>query len=878
MRSGPLSFVSLGLCALASTALADGDLEDPAIALRAGPPPARTGATPLPLSSPSPFFHIGPRSAAGALAGKTIYVSAGHGWVWDASLGRWRAQRGNTHSLVEDFISTETISQHLIPLLHDMGAYVVPVREADMSPELVLVDDADAGATVTAATTPDSAGFATPTLPLTGAANPFTAGTSQIATATASPDRVALWTLAPAADLEGLVYLSWVQAADRAPDAHYVIHHAGGDSEVRVDQRRHGSTWVLIGSYRFLASDPPERRSIELLADSASPGATLSIDAVRAGGGGSRIDRGQGTSGRPAFEDAARYAAQWNGAPSTVWDYAAEDGNDDVGTRSRFSAWDHETGEDAVYVAWHTNAPSPARGTSSFAYGPSSFGPLSEFSGVPGSLQLMDAIHRELLADLRAGWDPAWQDRQQHTAYFGEVNPSHNPEMPATLIEVAFHDTLADADALREPAFRHLAARAIAQGIARYFATRDGAGLTLPPGAPTQVRARWSGGGLELAWAPPAADPAGGDAPTGYTVHLSSDGRAFDDGRAADGLSLAIPVAELGAARFARIAAHNGGGRSRPSPVVGADGRGELPDVLVVAGFTRLDGAMLFRDDLSSRGLGTIDRAYESRINDASHGGRIGRALGTAGYGYAVASVDAVRAGAVSLADYRAVVWLGGEEPAPLTAADRAALSTFLDGGGALVLTGVDAAGGLATDDAAFLSGLGAGFATDDAGTYSLQGSGALAGETFTFDDRGPGGYDADAPDVLAVAGGGAPLLTSPDGGIAALVQASPWRAAVTGFPVETVPTDGERARILGAALAGAGVPPEPEDIDEPGGCCGAGGGDPRASAVLVFAVAALLLTRGRRLTNMRPHVLRRRACRRRRPHHHRLHPPRSAR
>ena len=53
--------------------------------------------------------------------------------------------------------------------------------------------------------------------------------------------------------------------------------------------------------------------------------------------------------------------------------------------------------------------------------------------GVDGSLELMDAIHTELVGDLRADWDPAWQDRGEHTAYFGEVNPSHNPEMPATL-------------------------------------------------------------------------------------------------------------------------------------------------------------------------------------------------------------------------------------------------------------------------------------------------------------------------------------------------------------------------------------------------------------------------------------------------------------
>ncbi len=842
----------LACCLLTEGARADGQLEDPEIARRVGPPPAKRGET---VQTRAPFLM---RAAeVGALSGRTVYVSAGHGWIWDASLGRWRTQRGNTHDLVEDFISAETIAQHLIPLLHDMGAYVVPVREADMSPEMVVVDDG--AATVDAAAAVEADGFALAALPLTGATNPFDGGGSRVVAAGGEPRVVATWDLTFTDDAEGNVYLSWVQGADRAPDAHYVIHHAGGSAHVRVDQRRHGSTWVLIGQYHFAAGDPPERRRIELLGDSSAPGAVLSIDAVRVGGGGSRIDRGMGTSGRPAFEDGARYAAQWNGAPSTVWDYAAEDGNDDVGTRSRFAAWEHEAGEDAVYVAWHTNAPSPARGTSSFAYGPSAFGPLSEFSGVPGSLELMDAIHRELIADLRAAWEPAWQDRQQHTAYFGEVNPSHNPEMPATLIEVAFHDTAADADALREPAFRHLAARAMAQGIARYFAARDGASVTLPPGTPTRVQAvAGVTGGMLMAWSPPADDPAGGDAPAGYTVYLSPDGRAFDDGHDVDGTDVFFDPAALNGAKFARVVARNAGGRSRPSPVVGGWSGGTTDgDVLVVAGFTRLDGAMLFREDLSSRGLGTLDRAYENRINDGSHGGRIGLALHDASYGFQIASVDAVRAGVVDLAEARAVIWLGGEEPAPLTLEDRELLRQYTANGGAVIYTGTDLARQLSVDAPDTLPFHSASFVADDAESYALTGDGELAGESFTFDDDGVGGYDADAPDVLGLHDSdGRALLSYAPGQAAAVVRNTEGRrVAFTGFPIETVRGRAARARVVEGLLRALGVDPErPDDnglgTDEPGGCCGASGN----SAHLGVAAAVLaVLTRRRRVMNMRP-------------------------
>ena len=128
----------------------------------------------------------------GALAGKTVYVSAGHGWIWDASLARWRTQRGNTHDLVEDFISAETVSQFLIPYLHDMGAYVVPVREADLQTEMLIVDDSVAeisdGATVIAE------GWSTPSGPIADASNPFAGGGSRVIA-----NGSATWTIEPRA-------------------------------------------------------------------------------------------------------------------------------------------------------------------------------------------------------------------------------------------------------------------------------------------------------------------------------------------------------------------------------------------------------------------------------------------------------------------------------------------------------------------------------------------------------------------------------------------------------------------------------------------------------------------------------------------------------
>lgn len=779
MRLPYLPFV-LGLGLVASDARADDrcGLEDPAIAEAAGPPPRR--AAEARTRARGRFLQ---RPRGGALAGKTVYVSAGHGWV--STGDGWGTQRGNTHRLVEDFISAETISQHLIPYLWDLGAYVVPVRESSMQTEMVI-----AGRDVPAV--------------LTGAATPFDGATGVELGAGES------LTLAIPAPTRGEydLYASWVQGPDRASDARWTIRHAGGEAEVRVDQRRHGSTWVLLGRWVF-------DEASEVVVDNDGD-AIVSVDAVRLGGGLGHVDRGAGPSGRPAYEDGARYAAQWNGAPASVWDYTTTDGNDDVGSRSRFAAWDHEDGEDAVYVAWHTNAPSPARGTVSFAYGPEPFGDLSQFSGVPGSLELMDAIHTSLIDAIRAGWDPAWQDRGQRTAYFGEVNPNHNPEMPATLIEVAFHDTLEDAEALRDPRFRAIAARAIAHGIARYFAERDGVPLVLPPATPGAVRAV----GGRVAWA--AVEGA-----TGYRVYQSADGVAFDDGR-----DVAEPSAALDAP-FARVTAVNAGGESRPSRVVGSAGRGQ---VLVVAGFTRIDGAMLFAEELP--GLGVIDRAYEARINDGSHAARYGRALAARGYGFDVATVDAL--GAIDLGAYEAIVWAAGEE---LAAPD---LGAMLDGGAAVIVSGTEIA---RLADPALAARLGIAFVADDAGAYAATGAGPLDGLAIDFGDDGPGGYDADACDVLAPAADGAVVLAYDTGGGAAVIAG---RAAVLGFPIETIGDEAARAELLARLLATFEVAPDapPPHETAPAGCCSGGRGGGAATLALIVLLG---LTARTRRSNLRP-------------------------
>ncbi len=482
-------------------------------------------------------------SGSGALAGKVIYLSPGHGFTWTqtASVTAWRTQRGNNYDVVEDLISIETLSQYLMPMLLNAGARVFPVRELDLQTQMVIVDNAesgyaehgDPGAFVDF---PD-AGWSRPASPMSGDAQPFIAGGQRLMSASATATASATFDAVIPADGFYWVSIAYTQLPERVTDAHFEVVHPGGSTHFRVNQERHGREWVPLGRFYFYAGQPAR---VVVHNDSAQPVVggdqqDISLDAVKWGGGMGAIDRGQGVSGRPRFEESARYYTQWGGAPQSVWapsnNAPTADRDNDVGLRARYAAWSHEAGEDAVYVSWHTNAldgPGGAEptGTNTFVYGPNApNGSFGTFTGYPGSVELGQAIQTEMINDFRRpeGWNvPGWVDRGVDTAYFGEINPSNNNEMPSVLLEMAFHDTPADVLRIKEPAWRYLAARAISQGIIKYFAQRDGVPVRLPPEPPTHLAARNQlNGEVLLTWHEPATDQGNvrGHAAVAYRVY-----------------------------------------------------------------------------------------------------------------------------------------------------------------------------------------------------------------------------------------------------------------------------------------------------------------------------------------------------------------------
>ena len=781
--------------------------------------------TPVPSRQLMPWES--PRTPQGFLSGKVVYLSPGHGWYWNPP--NWRTQRGNSNGLVEDMSNAEALNSFLLRYLRNAGATVFTVRESDRSPYRVVVDDGDGSARLLngryteegeSTLFSDSAnpGFANGQEPYESGQNPFALGNGRLLSTAMEASAWARWT--PVLPLAGhySVYVSYYQDQGNAPDAHYVVHHAGGATHFRVDQRRHGQTWVYLGTFYFRAGSNGARGSVVLLNDSEEQGAKVHLDAVRFGGGMSNIQRSGSLLERPLWEMAARYYTQYCGAPTSVYDYRTEDNNDDVVSRSRYAAWQNETGEDAIYFSWHTNAPDGGRGTSSFIYGPTP-------AAAAGSEQLQNFVHGEVLNDIRAAWDPDWKDRGKKMANFGEVNPSHNPEMPSMLIEVAFHATAVDAESLKHPRFRNLVSRAIYQGMVKYFADRDGVAPRQLPEPPRALAAVNSGfGQVRLSWQAPESGGHLGDPAESYRVYTSTDGLAFDSGITVNGTSHEIDCLIPGTVLYFKVTAVNEGGESFPGMVVGvrvAGGQGGR--VLIVNGYQRFDPNNRILEDLSGFSIGTVWRIYPERINSFDYVIQHGEAVSAFGAAFDSASNEAVTAGDISLSSYGAVDWILGEESTEdetFSEEEQALISTYTAAGGAILVSGAELAWDLdqrgSSTDRQFLQNiLRVEYASDDSATYGVEAvpGGIFDGlAPFQFDNGTFGTYDVDYPDVFTALTGEAALVYAGGGGVAAVAAAGPvYRSLTLGFPLETIYPRQSRIEVFARALTHLGLSPEPD-------------------------------------------------------------------
>ena len=696
-----------------------------------------------------------PVIAAGqSLAGKRVVISPSHGYYWHSSLG-WTTQRPLIDGLIEDIHSNEIVMDHLFEYLEGAGARVISCRARTRTLEEHVIQNDD--------------GF--PSYEETGnwvtsSSSGWQGSSYRFALTSPAGGSTATFRASIGATDHYPVYLAYRAGTNRSAAVRIEVEHAGGTSLREIDQKRDGLRWVYIGSFPFRAGD--EAR-VTVTSTSTSPGVVIS-DAVKIGDGFGSIARGGQTSGQPRWRECSRYHAEYFGAPSSVWNPSSgpQDNSDDVTCRPNYAEW---WGAD-IYLSLHTNA-GGGSGTSTF---------IHNNSPTAGSALFQSILHPRLINDLRAFWDPSWQDDGQQSANFGEVRELVT--MPGTLVELAFHDDIGgDIEALHHPRFRRVAARALYRGIASYF----GATWVLEP--PSSIAMRNDGQGkLSLSWLPVAGA-------TSYRIRLSADGFGFDDGQVVLGTDLQITGLSHGEARFAKIAAINAGGVGPDSEPVGARlAPGATSRLLMVHGFDRRDRFV---------------KKLENRRDALVRAGGAVTAVAAAGYPFDGCTNEAVTTFLVPLADYQCLGWTLGEESTvdeTFSGLEQAFLSSWLAGGGRLFFSGAEVgwdldAQGLPGDRAFYEGILGQDYVADDAGTYFTQAqvTGPLGPlPAMQFDDGSSGIYDVDFPDVLQVPVGqnGEVVLRYANGAGAGVLRQD-GRVLGLGFPIDALVDPADRAALM---------------------------------------------------------------------------------
>ncbi len=596
--------------------------------------------------------RMGAKEWSKGLGHRNIALWQSHGYYYEQSLERWEWQRACLFQTVEDMFTQSFVLPFLVPMLENAGAYVMLPRERDINRAEYVIDNDISGTSRTKGSFRvegdwriSEPGFADRTEVIRDGDNPFTAGTFLSAICGKGPRKnapKAVWRPEITEAGEYAVYVAYRSLPESSESAHYTVKHLGGSAEFLVNQKIGGGTWIYLGTFPF-----GKGREGCVILDGGAGGSkgVICADAVRFGGGMGNVARGitgDGTadgsagdsadrntdagektlryaevSGMPRYAEAARYSLQWYGAPERVWNQneGASDYRDDYMCRGTWTDWlsggSHMNRKAEglgipidLSFAFHTDAGTAARDTTIGTL--AIYTSVSEgHTGLPSgerrltSREYADIVQSQIVADIRASYDPDWTRRGTKDRSYLE---SRTPVSPSMILELLSHQNFTDMKFGLDPSFRFLVSRSVYKGMLKYLSNRYGRPYAVQP-LPVRSFAAVPGAGGDngysviLSWLPredrlePTAEP------EGYILSTRIDDGVFDEGiilkntkTAADGrISYSLKL-EKGHIYSFRITAFNDGGKSFPSETlsVGQPEGKNAGNVLIVNNFTRL--------------------------------------------------------------------------------------------------------------------------------------------------------------------------------------------------------------------------------------------------------------------------------------------------
>jgi hypothetical protein len=769
---------------------------------------------------------------AGPLTGKIVYTSAGHGWQWSSTLGRYATDRGDNNEIVEDFGNQEQMTAY-IDYLFRAGATIVPMRPVGRQINEVVLDNDSPGVTFSGSwSNSGSSRYYDEDYGAVADAVPYrfasTSAASETATATYTPN----------IPQEGFypVYTWVLRGTDRTSQL-YRVNHSGGSTEVRVDHSMVGSGWVYLGTYHFGAGSSPTSGSVAI-SNQGTAGKVVIADAIRFGNGmgDSTVSGGPSISGYPREDENSWHWIARSIGVGTSLATAIGSGVNNVSAPSNFARYmnaDTNPFGTSVYIGFHSNA----------GGGRGARGLIDSDQGTPNQTALATYTGRQINQDMQAlngVFEHNWVTGVPHifSGGFGEIDLGASAEFDATIIETAFHDSVLDAQLMRDPRVRDQLGRSTYEATLEYFDNFGGLNApTTVPSAPINVSALSNASGqVTLSW---NAGPTGvhGHAATGYRIYASTNGYGFDGGTFVAGgatNSVTLTGYDPTLPYYFKVVAVNAGGESKGSEVLAVVPNGGLRKVLIVNGFDRLERTQNFRYPYAHTGDGLVDRVWSRYNNSFDYTVQMATAIHANAPNVLVNSTsnEAVINGSVNLDNYDAVMWILGEESTStdtFNATEQAKVTAYLAQGGKLFVSGseigwdLDAQGGGASF---FNNVLKADYVADDANTYNVTAApgSIFAGLSFSFSNGSQFSsltsqtYNVDTPDRITPLGGATAALNYPSGAGAAGIQytdaGNGSQIVMFAFPFETITTAANRAAVMDRIIDYFNLTEAPSEIE----------------------------------------------------------------
>lgn len=564
-----------------------------------------------------------PNKISKGLYNRHISLWASHGNYYDQEKSQWKWQRPNLFSTTEDLFTQTIVVPYLIPMLENAGAVVFTPRERDWQKQECIVDNDTHQAPYYVETnnhtqwvSTNVPGFAQNKQFYFNGDNPFKDGSARMTLTTKNKRQISTISYQPQIPESGkyAVYVSYQTLKDSAPDAQYIVYHKGEQTTFKVNQQMGGSTWVYLGSFEFDAGCNEFNR-IVVTNYSKQKRTVVTSDAVRLGGGMGNIVRGDDISHLPRCLEAARYYAQWAGAPTSVYNTKAgsDDYSDDINVRPLMTNW---IGGGSVYMPSLQGQKVPVELSlaihSDAGYKPdgaSLVGPLSICTTNFNDGRLNSGISRlsskdfasDLLNNLVSDLQGKFHCFEARYLWDRNYAETRLPEVPSAILETLSHQSFPDMYYGQDPNFRFTLARSVYKTILRYISQQHGQPFVIQPLPPTDFSMVPDGEGrVRLSWKPQEDDAEPSAKADKFILYTAQGHGGFDNGKMIDRGTSADIKLEPGVQYSFKVAAVNNGGESFPTEILSTIYHPEATkNILVINGFQRLAAPAVINDETS---------------------------------------------------------------------------------------------------------------------------------------------------------------------------------------------------------------------------------------------------------------------------------------